>query len=262
MTPKTRFLRRSGVAGLAILALLLVGCGNSSTPQATNPVAVAPTASTPKPPPQAPNGVRHLQPAATVYEENGTPGVTLTFDDGPDPQWTPKVLAVLREYHVHAVFCEIGFRVRQHPELTRQIVKEGHTLCNHTMWHKPELGKQPAATITKDLSQTNLIITKASGGVRPYYFRAPHGDFTPREVQVAAGLGLASLGWRVTSSDWQKPLMQPANMANWVGRTMQPGCIILFHDGGSPGTHWHTVAGLRLILDDIINKRHWQVTTL
>jgi peptidoglycan/xylan/chitin deacetylase (PgdA/CDA1 family) len=263
--PPSTLLRFFGALGLAVVVGLTVGC-NAGVPQSsavTVPSRMAPEPAEPTPSATGlPTINGHLRPDNHIFETNGTPGVTLTFDDGPDPRWTPQVLAVLREFHVKAVFCEIGFRVRQHPELTREVVREGHTLCNHTMWHQPALGKKPAAQIVRDLAETNWAISRASGGVRPYYFRAPHGDFTDREVRVAAGLGLASLGWKVTSSDWQNPLMTPANMENWVSRTMYPGCIILFHDGGSPGTHWHTVAGLKLILNDIVNKRHWKVTTL
>jgi peptidoglycan-N-acetylglucosamine deacetylase len=201
-------------------------------------------------------GPVHLPPADGVYEETGNRAVGITFDDGPDPTWTPQVLAVLRQHHVRAVFCMVGFRVRAHPELVRQVVADGHALCNHTVDHDPTIGRKSVREIERNLRENNELITRASGGVAPRYFRAPHGDFTPRLVQVAHRLGLASLGWRVTSSDWQDPLMQPAAMANWVGRTVRPGSIVLFHDAGSPGTHWHTVAGLRLILADLA-KRHW-----
>ncbi|WP_344309972.1 polysaccharide deacetylase family protein [Fodinicola feengrottensis] len=267
MRSTSTIFRLFGAFGVAVLLGLTMGCdAGSPTPNAVT-VPVPSTTPSAEPTPSAsgsalPTVNGHLKPDNHIYETNGTQSVALSFDDGPDPTWTPQILAVLREYHVHAVFCEIGFRVKQHPELTKMVAKDGNTLCNHTMWHKPELGKKPAPQIVKDLADTNWLIQRASGGVRPVYFRAPQGDFTDREVQVAAGLGLASLGWKVTSSDWQKPLMTPKNMLNWVDRTMQPGCIILFHDGGSPGTHAHTVAGLKLILDDIINKKHWTVVTL
>jgi peptidoglycan/xylan/chitin deacetylase (PgdA/CDA1 family) len=150
----------------------------------------------------------------------------------------------------------VGFRVRAHPELVRQVVADGNALCNHTVDHDPTIGGKSTAAIERNLRENDALITKASGGIAPRYFRAPHGDFTPRLVGVADRLGLASLGWKVTSSDWQSPLMTPAAIANWVGRTMKPGSMILFHDGGSPGTHWHTVAGLRLVLADLAH-RNW-----
>jgi peptidoglycan/xylan/chitin deacetylase (PgdA/CDA1 family) len=194
-----------------------------------------------------------------VYEVTGTPAVTLTFDDGPDPQWTPRVLAVLERHHVRAVFCMVGYRVRSHPELVREVVAGGNALCNHTINHDPALGTKTVATMEENLRENSRLITAASGGVAPRYFRAPHGNFTPALVHVARRLGMASLGWEVTSSDWQSPLMTPKNMANWVGRTMKPGCLILFHDGGSPGTHAHTVAGLDLVLSDL-DRRGWPTT--
>lgn len=252
----------AALAAAALLTALLVNgtrAGRQSAATADGPPRPASTAkpspAAPTRPPGAEIVVPHLKPIDRQYDLNGTAGVTLTFDDGPDPIWTPKVLAVLREHKAHAVFCMVGFRVRENPDLVRQIARAGHTLCNHTMRHEPSLAYQPASMIRAELDQTNQAIAKASGGVRPYYFRPPQGRFSPTQTKVATSLGMASLGWKVTSSDWQSPLMQPGPMANWLIRSAKPGSIILFHDAGSPGTHWHTVAGLDLLLTNFHQRR-------
>jgi peptidoglycan/xylan/chitin deacetylase (PgdA/CDA1 family) len=203
----------------------------------------------------------HLPPASFVYENTGSAGIALTFDDGPSPIWTPKVLQVLAKYRVHAVFCMVGFRIRQHPELVRAVAAAGHTLCNHTVEHDPSIGRWSAKDIRADLVQNDELITAASGGVRPRYFRSPHGDFTPRIVEVARELGLASLGWRVTSSDWASPPPRARAIATNVLTTLRPGSIILFHDAGSPGTHAHTVAALPLVISGL-ERRGWRTATI
>ena len=72
--------------------------------------------------------------------QHRTPEVALTFDDGPDPTYTPQVLALLRPYRVKATFCVVGENAQAHPDLVRQIVADGHTLCNHSWHHDVLLG--------------------------------------------------------------------------------------------------------------------------
>ncbi|WP_344306255.1 polysaccharide deacetylase family protein [Fodinicola feengrottensis] len=203
----------------------------------------------------------HLKPASFVYEDTGSAGIQLTFDDGPSPLWTPKVLQVLAKYHVHAIFCMVGFRVREHPELVRAVADAGHTLCNHTVEHDPSIGTWSVPDIRADLVENNELITAASGGVKPVYFRSPHGDFTPRIVEVAREVGLASLGWKVTATDWADPPPPAWDIAANIHHHVRPGSIILFHDAGSPGTHAQTVAALKLVLDDF-QRRHLKTAYL
>jgi peptidoglycan/xylan/chitin deacetylase (PgdA/CDA1 family) len=203
----------------------------------------------------------HLPPAADPYWSTGVNGVALSFDDGPDPTWTPRILQVLAKYHIHAVFCMIGYRVREHPELVRAVAAAGHTLCNHTVEHDPTIGNWTARAIRADLAENNELITAASGGVRPVYFRSPRMEFTPRIIAVARSLGLASLGCRVTASDWIDPPRSPRNIKINVHDALHRDSIILLHDGGAPGTHAHTVAVLPLIINDTY-KRGWRFTTI
>jgi peptidoglycan/xylan/chitin deacetylase (PgdA/CDA1 family) len=242
------------VMGLAIAAL----GGSARAPEAPPAGGLAVIAQDPRAHRPAPVRLR-LAPADRVYSVTGAAGVTLSFDDGPDPLWTPQVLAVLRQHHVHAVFCMIGFRARAHPELVREVIAGGHALCNHTADHDPALGLRAVPEMERNLRTTDDVMT-AAGGVRPRYFRAAHGNFTPALVGVARRLGLASLGWQVTASDWQSPeVMTPEAIAAQVTRTVRPGCIVLFHDGGSPGTHWQTVDALELVLADL-DRRGRRVT--
>ena len=99
--------------------------------------------------------------------------VALTFDDGPDPVQTPKILALLAKYQVKATFCLVGEQVQKHPEIVRQIVAAGHTLCNHTWDHSLTIGKDKPAVIQADLARTNEAIRAAVPGAEIPFFRAP-----------------------------------------------------------------------------------------
>jgi peptidoglycan/xylan/chitin deacetylase (PgdA/CDA1 family) len=160
----------------------------------------------------------------------GTPQVALTFDDGPDPRWTPQVLALLRSYHVKATFCVVGVRVAEFPGVVRQIAAEGHTLCNHSWVHDMGLGKRGKAAIIGDLSRTNDAIRAAAPQVRVSYYRQPGGMWSQDLVQCARQLGMTSLHWQVDPSDWARP--GPVAIASAVISATVPRAVVLLHDGG------------------------------
>ena len=179
----------------------------------------------------------------------GSAAVALTFDDGPDPAVTPRLLRLLAAQHVHATFCLIGRNVQRHPELVRQIVAGGNTLCNHTWNHSLRIGTLPSAQIRADLLRTSAAITRAAPGARVKYFRAPGGKFTSRLVAVAAQAGMSSIYWRVDPRDWDHPTgesdqVHQARVIARIERDTQPGSIVLSHDGGQPDT----VAAYRTVL--------------
>jgi peptidoglycan/xylan/chitin deacetylase (PgdA/CDA1 family) len=160
----------------------------------------------------------------------GTHTVALTFDDGPDPQWTPQMLAVLRRSGVKATFCLIGQNVVNFPDLVRAIAADGHTLCNHSWSHNLSLGKLSRAAIRDDMTRAGAAIAAAVPGARVAYFRAPGGNWTASIVAVAAELGMTSLGWTVDPRDWTVPPV--ASLVSIITRSCQDGAIILMHDGG------------------------------
>ncbi|RKR89028.1 peptidoglycan/xylan/chitin deacetylase (PgdA/CDA1 family) [Micromonospora pisi] len=234
-------------AGLVLVALLATACGPDQHDQAARPQfspftpatsepapTTAPTA-TPTPPPADPTPSRPPAPRSTVgpldtRRTTGSRGVALTFDDGPSPDWTPKVLDQLRKAQVKATFCVVGVKVRKYPRLVARIVREGHTLCNHSWQHDLELGGRPPAEIRADLSRTNREIRRAVPGARIGYYRQPGGKWTPSVVQVSRELGMVPLHWDVDPRDWDKP--GAAAISKRVLAQARPGSIILLHDGG------------------------------
>ncbi|MDM4777939.1 polysaccharide deacetylase family protein, partial [Micromonospora sp. b486] len=169
-----------------------------------------PTSRTARPAPgRAPTPRRtppRWSPAATArtapWSPPVRPGVALTFDDGPDPRWTPQVLALLAQYGVKATFCVVGENVEAHPDLVRSIVAEGHTLCNHSWNHDVRLGKRSPAMIRADLLRTSDAILAVAPDARIEYYRQPGGAWTPSVMSACADMNLTPLHWNVDPSDW------------------------------------------------------------
>jgi peptidoglycan/xylan/chitin deacetylase (PgdA/CDA1 family) len=151
----------------------------------------------------------------------------LTFDDGPNPSDTPRLLSVLRRHRVPAVFFLIGRGALEHPDLVRAIVADGHALGNHSMYHD-DLGDWPAERVEADLRATTEAIESAGAG-GPLYFRAPYGRWG-HSPDVAAALGLPSIGWRLVVTDWDPPGADV--LVERIHSGASPGAIVLLHDGG------------------------------
>jgi peptidoglycan-N-acetylglucosamine deacetylase len=180
----------------------------------------------------------------------GTGEVALTFDDGPDPSYTPQVLALLRRYHVHATFCLIGQNVVAFPNLVREIYREGHTLCNHSWDHDIGLAFHTAAYIRANLQRTSDAIQWAAPGSRVSYYRQPGGRWSRTIVAVAAALGMSSLHWEVDPQDWRRP--GAGRIISTVTSWSRPGAIVLLHDGG--GVRRGTVTALGSILPNLTRR--------
>ncbi|WP_239159228.1 polysaccharide deacetylase family protein [Winogradskya humida] len=214
-----------------------------SAPPGSTPAAAAPSAQAASAPPTVAPAT--LVPAGTgpgqSLRTTGTNTVALTFDDGPDPVQTPKILALLDKYQVKATFCLVGSQVARHPEIVRDIVAAGHTLCNHTWDHSLTIGKQKPEAIQKDLLRTNEAIRAAVPGAEIPFFRAPGGNFSDTLVQTAYTDGMVSLYWQVDPSDWDHPDKESvtqhiAKVTKNIQENTKPGSIILSHDFNQPDT--------------------------
>ncbi|MEU6074603.1 polysaccharide deacetylase family protein [Micromonospora sp. NPDC047074] len=181
---------------------------------------------------------------------SGTALVALTFDDGPDPRYTPQVLAILREHRVRATFCVVGENAQSHPDLVRAIVADGHTLCNHSWNHDVTLGQHSPADIRADLLRTSEAIRAAVPDAPIAYYRQPGGAWTGPVVSVARQLGMTPLHWTVDTSDWQMP--GAGQIAATVATGVEPGSVVLLHDAG--GDRQGTVDALHRILPDLTSR--------
>jgi len=155
----------------------------------------------------------------------------LTFDDGPGPA-TGVMLDILAAKGVKATFCVVGQRVAANPEMTRRIVAEGHTLCNHSWDHPTGFDTLPADALAGQIGRTQDAIVGATGRT-PRYLRAPEGRFgdpTGSVHQAAQQNRTLLLGWAVDSKDWTR--RGAATIVSNVIGSVSPGAIILMHDAG------------------------------
>ena len=165
----------------------------------------------------------------------------LTFDDGPDPVHTPKVLDLLAGQKVHATFFLVGERARQRPQLVARIRGEGHEVGNHTQSHG-RTALQRLSTFEEELleGEKTLGLDRA----RPNLFRPPGIWLRPEQQAVAARHGYLTVLGSAYAYDPYRP---PTRYIEWViGKNLRPGAIVVLHDAG--GDRSHTVAALPAIL--------------
>ncbi|MEU9775683.1 polysaccharide deacetylase family protein, partial [Streptomyces sp. NPDC047968] len=171
--------------------------------------------------------------------------IVLTFDDGPDPTWTPKVLDVLKKHRAHAVFFVTGTMASRHPDLVRRMVDEGHEVGLHTFNH-PDLSLQSKSRIDWELSQNQLALVGAAG-IRSSLFRPPYSSFADAMdnaswpvTQYVGTLGYITVVNDTDTEDWRRP-----GVGEIIRRATPEdgkGAIVLMHDSG--GDRSQTVAAL------------------
>jgi peptidoglycan/xylan/chitin deacetylase (PgdA/CDA1 family) len=154
--------------------------------------------------------------------------IAITFDDGPDPADTPKILDVLALHNVKATFFVTGRETTAYPDLVRREAQEGHMVGNHSYTHT-DLRRLSEAELTKELQDTNTAIV-AAGAPQPNLFRPPYGYTDRTVVSVAASLGLTQVLWDVTTNDWENP--PPEEICSRAINNAYDGGIMLLHDGG------------------------------
>jgi cellulose synthase/poly-beta-1,6-N-acetylglucosamine synthase-like glycosyltransferase/peptidoglycan/xylan/chitin deacetylase (PgdA/CDA1 family)/spore germination protein YaaH len=200
-------------------------------------------------------------PSSYVIERTGDrPGLlAITFDDGPDPRWTPAILDVLKRENVPATFFIIGKNGQAYPDLVRRIVNEGHEIGNHTFTH-PNLGEIPLSLSKLELTATQRLIESLVGRstvlFRPPYFGDAEAD-KPQEVApayLAQQLGYIVVGLRIDPDDWQLPVTADEIVKRTVDRAMDAnpetrGQVILLHDSG--GDRSATVEALPKLINEL-----------
>jgi peptidoglycan/xylan/chitin deacetylase (PgdA/CDA1 family) len=170
--------------------------------------------------------------ALTAPERAGE--LALTFDDGPNPKWTPRLLDVLAAHDVKATFFMLGSRAQAEPVLVRRVAAEGHLIGNHS-WSHPNLALTAAKKVREELVRTSGTLELITGA-EIKYFRPPFGARRPAVFRIARELGLRVVTWNAMTSDWSEP--SPDRIAGQLtakierlGRRGWAANIVL-HDGG------------------------------
>ena len=218
----------------------------AASPSVSASAAATPTAAATRQPKARATKARvatasRVGPAGTV-SVTGSKSVALTFDDGPDPVNTPKLLDALKAQGVKATFCLVGHRARDNQAVVARIWREGHRLCNHSWQHLGDLGQRPEKYLLSDLRNTNREILRAGPpGATIAYFRAPYGNFSPRLNRYARQLGMTPIFWDVDDESYQTAVYGhgPAmvdHIVRQVKGQVRAGSIVLGHDLLKPFT--------------------------
>jgi peptidoglycan/xylan/chitin deacetylase (PgdA/CDA1 family) len=226
---------RASIPVLAVAALMVCACaqehrlGSAGITDAglhphTPSLSITPAQATPSRPPR--------EPAYYNMVNTSRPILALTFDDGPHPQLTPRLLDILRQQGVRATFYVIGRNVETYPEIARRIVAEGHEIANHT-WNHPALTKVSAAKLKQEIESTTKVIERVTGR-RPTNMRPPYGAINDRVRQsLLQDHKLDVIMWSVDPLDWKRPGASVVTQRMVQGA--KPGAILLAHDI-HPGT--------------------------
>lgn len=199
--------------------------------------------------------------------------VAITFDDGPDPEWTPKILDVLKAHGVKATFFEIGAEVEKFPGVAKRVFSEGHEIGNHTFTH-PDISNVSRRYFEVELNLTERLF-ESKFGVKPVLMRPPYAiDEAPdtadqvRPLEWSQDMGYITVGEKIDPNDWRdNPRRSGKELADDVLANLPPckpgnvrcGNIILLHDGG--GDRSQTVIALDLILQGL-RERGYQVVSV
>jgi len=174
--------------------------------------------------------------------------MVLTFDDGPDPHYTPQILDTLAEYEVRAMFFVCGEMAVRNQDVLARMSDEGHIVGNHT-WSHPLLTGLSRARIRAEMKRTSDVIEDGYGE-RPRWFRAPYGAWNRTVFQLGADMGMEPLAWSLDSLDWTTPGTR--TIVDRVEEGAAAGVVVLSHDAG--GNRSQSVGALRRYLPYLLDS--------
>lgn len=192
----------------------------------------------------------------TVYRSVATESrqIALTFDDGPHPFQTPRILEILARYGVEATFFMIGQNVCYYPDTARAVIAAGHEVGNHTFSHL-HLKTLTEATLASEVGRCEDALEELCE-YRPHLFRPPEGALTPFVEHCSEGSDYSLILWSIDTRDWEG--RSAADIAETVLSRVRPGDIILMHD--YIGAHGNTAEALELLLPKLIDRGYEPVT--
>jgi peptidoglycan/xylan/chitin deacetylase (PgdA/CDA1 family) len=181
----------------------------------------------------------------------GTPGVALTFDDGPHPQGTPAILEILAAHGAQATFFLVGEQVERHRSVAAEVAAAGHGIALHGYRHRNLMRVAPRA-LAEDLRRAHALIAEATG-CAPTVYRPPYGIFTPAGLRIARREGWEPMLWSTWGRDWRR-WTDPPTIARRVTTGVVGGDVMLLHDADhySARDSWRrTAAALPIVLAEL-----------
>lgn len=183
--------------------------------------------------------------------------VALTFDDGPDDYYTPRILDVLKEKRVPATFFVLGQQIKYFPDVLKRMVQEGHGIANHT-WYHPNLRQQWSLKVREEILATQEEMHRVVGR-KPDLFRPPYGSVTKADVALLNQLGMRNILWSVDTLDWSGTSADL--ILDIVLNDVSPGAIILQHNFQSnAGMLDGTLEALPRMIDELQRRGYKFVT--
>ncbi|MCY0880846.1 MAG: polysaccharide deacetylase family protein [Firmicutes bacterium] len=180
--------------------------------------------------------------------------VALTFDDGPSKKFTPAFLQLLSRYHAHATFFVLGMQAVRYPSLIKAIAAQGSLVANHG-WAHLNSKSHSAAVMWEDAQRTQRFV-KSLGVTPTLYYRPPYGYVSGQLLDLFDRHGYRIVYWSIDPRDWARPGSQ--HIISTVLHSVQPGAIILLHDGG--GNRMQTLEALQVILQQLSAQGYHCVT--
>lgn len=177
--------------------------------------------------------------------------IALTFDDGPDGEFTPAILDILEEKNIKATFFLLGENVVQHQEVTLRIHQEGHLIGNHSWSHPDFRDLEGEEIIDREIEPTAEAISRITGE-NPAFIRPPYGTIEDKVIKKLGKQGYKIVNWSVDTFDWDVNLNSPDDIVQRVLKYAHPGDIILLHSGG--GDRENTVEALPYIINSLQGK--------
>lgn len=197
------------------------------------------------------NGAIPLAPKVIHRGDPSIHAVALTFDDGPHPEYTPRILAILQRYRVHATFFVVGKMAKRYPKLVQQEYSLGNTIGNHSM-HHVDLTTISTEAVTAEWADSNAVIRSLTGET-PRFCRPPSGFYTQETITSAESLGLSMVLWSRYPHDYGDPGTEV--IVKRVVSGVRNGDIILLHDGVE-----QTIEALPVIITALQQQRFEFVT--
>jgi peptidoglycan-N-acetylglucosamine deacetylase len=181
--------------------------------------------------------------------------VAITFDDGPNPVYTPQVLEIFSEAKGKATFFMIGEQMKSHPEVVKQVRDQGHEIGNHTFTH-PKLSQLSIEDCLKEVEDTEILIEKMAGR-KPVVFRPPYLDYNQDTVSLLQKKKYPMIGaLNLEAQDWEQPGVE--HILEKSREAVKNGSILIFHDGY--GDRSQTIEAVRMLVSELTSQGYQLVT--